>query len=144
MKHWQRWHSVRSHGNNRDNKVLSHMVTIQFPVCSNAAMFQKEQRRLTLKGPLQRNWGADIYFRQNKIFTGSCIIHHASCIMHHASCILYHVSCIMHNALWPSSNTSSATPAGVLYLIWIFFKNSPLLFVEWKLREFNFQDWTDF
>ena len=24
-------------------------------------MFQKEQRRLTLKGPLQKNWGVDIY-----------------------------------------------------------------------------------
>ena len=42
------------------------MVTIQFPVCSNAAMFQKEQRRLTLKGPLQMNWGADIYLDKIK------------------------------------------------------------------------------
>ena len=42
------------------------MVTIQFPVCANAAMFQKEQRRLTLKGPLQMNWGADIYLDKIK------------------------------------------------------------------------------
>ena len=42
------------------------MVTILFPVCANAAMFQKEQRRLTLKGPLQMNWGADIYLDKIK------------------------------------------------------------------------------
>ena len=29
-------------------------------------MFQKEQRRLTLKGPLQMNWGADIYLDKIK------------------------------------------------------------------------------
>ena len=50
----------------KDNKVLSHIVTMQFPVCANAAMFQKEQRRLTLKGPLQKNWGAYIYLYKIK------------------------------------------------------------------------------
>ena len=29
-------------------------------------MFQKEQRRLTLKGPLQKNWGTDIYLDKIK------------------------------------------------------------------------------
>ena len=29
-------------------------------------MFQKEQRRLTLKGPLQMSWGADIYLDKIK------------------------------------------------------------------------------
>ena len=29
-------------------------------------MFQKEQRRLTLKGPLQMNWGPDIYLDKIK------------------------------------------------------------------------------
>ena len=29
-------------------------------------MFQKEQRRQTLEGPLQKNWGADIYLDKIK------------------------------------------------------------------------------
>ena len=33
-------------------------------------MFQKEQRRLTLKGPLQKNWGADIYLDKIKYLRG--------------------------------------------------------------------------
>ena len=33
-------------------------------------MFQKEQRRLTLKGPLQMNWGADIYLDKIKYLRG--------------------------------------------------------------------------